>query len=93
MEKQTGVVLTSGEPTTDIGVWGALDQAVAVQIPRRDPMRAYIDGLTSAASQATAIKRLRPVARLVAVPDYAALPCTPRHNFCDTSVLFALARK
>ena len=60
--------------TTTSAIWGVLDQAVAVQAPLRDPMRAYIDGLTSAASQATAIKRLRAVARLVAVPDYAALP-------------------
>jgi len=29
--------------------WGVLDQAVAVQAPLRDPMQAYLDGLTSAA--------------------------------------------
>jgi len=61
------------EPGSPV-LWGALDQAVAMQAPLRDPMRAYLDGLTSAASQATAIKRLRAVARLVEVPDYAALP-------------------
>ncbi len=54
--------------------WGALDQAVTVQAPLRDPMQSYLDGLTSAASQATARARLRAVARLVEVPDYAALP-------------------
>ncbi len=61
---------------SDVGVggWGALDQNVAVRTPPRDPLRAYLDGLTSAASRTTAIKRLRAVARLVAVPDYAALP-------------------
>jgi len=53
------------EIAADIGVWDALDQAVAVRTPFRDPLRAYLDGLTSAASQATAIKRLRAVARLV----------------------------
>jgi len=54
--------------------WGVLDQAVAVQTPLRNPLDAYLDGLTSAASRATAIKRLRAVARLVAVPDYAGRP-------------------
>jgi len=79
MERSAGAsaTLIEGEVegiVADVGVWGALDQAVAVQMPLRDPLRAYLDGLTSAASQATAIKRLRAVARLVAVPDYAALP-------------------
>jgi len=64
----------SGEPEAVLETWGVLDQAVAVRTPLRDPMRAYIDGLTSAASRATAIKRLRAVARLVAVPDYEELP-------------------
>jgi len=61
------------EPETILGPWGVLDQASAVQTPLRDPMRAYLDGLTSAASQASARARLRAVARLVAVPAYEAL--------------------
>ena len=41
--------------------------------PLTDPVYAYVDSL-SPASQAAVWKRLRTVARLVAVPDYAALP-------------------
>jgi len=79
MERRAGAgtALVGGEAegiAADVGAWGTLDQAVAVQMPLRDPLRAYLDGLTSAASRATAIKRLRAVARLVEVPDYAALP-------------------
>jgi len=62
------------EPAAVLGAWGALGQAVAVQASLRDPMHAYLDGLTSDASQATARARLRAVARLVEVPDYKALP-------------------
>jgi len=74
MEQKTGASLVLDETEAVLEIWGMLDQAVAVQVPPRDPMRAYIDGLTSAVSRATAIKRLRAVARLVEVPDYAALP-------------------
>jgi len=50
-----GAALVEGEvegSAADVGRagWGALDQAVAVQTPFRDPLRAYLDGLTSAAS-------------------------------------------
>jgi len=74
MQQEISVSPFEIEIKDDVDAWGVLDQAVAVQVPLRDPVRAYIDGLTSAASRATAIKRLRAVARLVAVPDYAALP-------------------
>jgi integrase/recombinase XerD len=73
MSADRHLVVTS-EPEADVGVWDALDQAVAVQTSLRDPMQSYLDGLTSDASRSTAIKRLRAVARLVAVPDYATLP-------------------
>jgi len=74
MEQQSEVGSVANNSPIDVGIWSALDQVVAVQMPLRDPMRAYLDGLTSAASRATAIKRLRAMARLVDVPDYAALP-------------------
>ncbi len=71
---ETDMNLCTDEDMADIGSWGALDQAILVQPALRNPLRAYLDALTSAASQATAIKRLRAVARLVEAPDYAALP-------------------
>ncbi len=47
---------------TDVGTWGALDQAVAVQTPLYDPMRAYLGGLTSAASHAVDISTVQQLA-------------------------------
>ena len=57
-----------------LGSWGTLDQTIAVQPALRDPLQAYLDRLLSDESRATVRKRLRAVARVVEVSDYAALP-------------------
>jgi len=69
---ERGQVLTQAE--AELLSWGRLDQAVAARRSLRDPVQAYLDTLTSAESRATAIKRLRAVARIAGVDAYEDLP-------------------
>jgi integrase/recombinase XerD len=77
------------EDWAEVLSWGRLDQAIAARRPLRDPVQVYLDTLTSAESRATALKRLRAVARIAGVEDYAALPW---HQLRERHVSFIKAR-